>query len=364
MFSGWESRAGPAYQAPSKTNNRVFPVLAAVAHHPGPPSVLTMQEVPIPVAGPGQVVLKVGAAGVSYRDVVERNGTYRRDVTFPSIMGIEIAGTVEIVGEGVNRFRPGDRVCTKAFSSCGQCRYCRSGRETTCRQRKVVKGGYAEYVALAEDAAVAIPHDMPFDIACLIGPGAGVALNAVRDTAHVQVGETVLVTGATGGVGLPAVQIARHAGATVYAVTRSAAKAEMLKEAGAHHVIVQQGGQNYGRDLRAQTGGEGVDVVIDTVGSAAFPAAFDALAPHGRYCFVGQLSDQEISINPARIFFKRAQLLGVGSVSRAQLEDAIKLTSLGIVRPRIAQILPLTEIAEAHRLVEAASEAGRIVVKP
>lgn len=339
-------------------------MFAAVAHQPGPPSVLTIEEVPAPVAGPGEVVVRVAAAGVSYRDIVERNGTYRRDVTFPSIMGIEIAGTVVEVGAGVTRVAIGERVCTKPFSSCGACRYCRSGRETTCRQRRVVKGGYAEYVALAEDAAVAIPADMPFEIACLIGPGAGVALNAVRDTARVQIGDVVLVTGATGGVGLPAVQIARHAGATVVAVTRSAAKAAMLVEAGAQHVIVQRDGENYGRDLRERFGGEGVDVVIDTVGSLAFRAAFDALAPHGRYCFVGQLDDGEIAINPARIFFKRAQLLGVGSVSRAQLADALALAAQGVVRPQIARVLPLADIAEAHRLVEAASEAGRIVVTP
>jgi len=348
---------------PNKTNER-SPVFAAVAHEPGPPSVLTIQEVPFPSIKAGEIILKVGAAGVSYRDIVERNGTYRRDVTFPSIMGIEIAGTVEVVGDGVSSLAVGDRVCTKAFSSCGQCRYCRTGRETTCRQRRVVKGGYGEYVALAEDAAVKIPDTMSFDIACLIGPGAGVALNAVRDTARVQIGETVLVTGATGGVGIPAVQIARHSGATVFAVTRSEEKGAALIEAGAHHVVIQRDGQNYGRELRERLGGEGVDVVIDTVGSAAFQPAFDALAPHGRYCFVGQLNDQEISINPARIFFKRAQLLGVGSVSRVQLEDAIALTDRGIVRPRIARVMPLTEIVEAHRLVEAATENGRIVVKP
>lgn len=339
-------------------------MLAAVAHEPGPPSVLKLEEVAFPDIRPGEIILKVGAAGVSYRDILERNGTYRRDVTFPSIMGIEIAGTVEVIGDGVTRFALGDRVCTKAFSSCGQCRYCRSGRETTCRKRRVVKGGYGEYVALAEDAAVAIPDEMSFEVACLIGPGAGVALNAVRDTAKLQIGETVLVTGATGGVGLPAVQIARHAGATVFAVTRSQAKADALLEAGAHEVIVPRDGINYGRELRERLGGEGVDVVIDTVGSAAFQPAFDALAPHGRYCFVGQLDDSEISINPARIFFKRAQLLGVGSVSRAQLEDAVALTARGIVRPKIARVLSLSDIAEAHRLVEAASETGRIVVTP
>ncbi len=364
VLSQWESLGGPAYQHPTRNQKSSLQVLAAVAHIPGPPSVLTIEEVAIPAVGPDEILLKVGAAGVSYRDVLERNGTYRRDVTFPSIMGIEIAGTVEVVGENVTRFSVGDRVCTKAFSSCGQCRYCRSGRETTCRLRRVVKGGYAEYVAVAEDAAVLIPDEMPFEIACALGPGAGVALNAVRDTAHVQIGETVLVTGATGGVGIPAVQIAAHAGATVFAVTRSEAKTAALIDAGAHHVIIQRGGENYGRELRERLGGEGVDVVIDTVGSSAFKPAFDALAPHGRYCFVGQLSDQEISINPARIFFKRAQLLGVGSVSRAQLEDAVALAARGIVRPRIARILPLAEIAEAHRLVEAATETGRIIIKP
>jgi NADPH:quinone reductase-like Zn-dependent oxidoreductase len=341
----------------------LFFMLAAIVHQPGPPSVLTVEDVAMPQLGRHEILLRVGAAGVSYRDIVERNGTYRRDVTFPSILGIEIGGTVTAIGEGVARIAIGDRVCTKAFSSCGQCRYCRSGRETTCRQRRVVKGGYAEFVALAEDAAVVIPDDMPFEIACLLGPGAGVALNAVRDTAKLQIGETVLVTGATGGVGLPAVQIARHAGATVFAVTRSEAKAAALIEAGAHEVILQQGGENYGRELRERLGGEGVDVVIDTVGSAAFQPAFDALAPHGRYCFVGQLTDQEISINPARIFFKCAQLLGVGSVSRAQLEDAVALAAAGVIRPRIARVMPLAEIAEAHRLVEAASETGRIVIK-
>jgi NADPH:quinone reductase-like Zn-dependent oxidoreductase len=112
------------------------------------------------------------------------------------------------------------------------------------------------------------------------------------------------------------------------------------------------------------TDGEGVDVVIDTVGSRAFDAAFKALAPHGRYAMVGQLFGEEISINPARIFFKRAQILGVGSVSRAQLADVIAMVAEGALTPRIGRILPLTELAEAHRLVEAAEESGRVVVTP
>lgn len=318
----------------------------------------------MPVPGDGEVLVKVAACGVSYRDIVERNGTYRRDVVFPLVMGIEIAGTVVAVGAGVTRLSPGDRVCSKAFSSCGECRYCRSGRETTCRRRQPVRGGYAEYTALAEDAFVRIPPSLSFEVACVLGPGAGVALNAVRDTAHVAIGDTVLVTGATGGVGLAATTLARMAGAQVIAVTRSTAKRDLLLDAGAHSVIVWDGSANFGRDVRAMTGGEGADVVIDTVGSRVFDAAFDALAPHGRYAFVGQLFGEEIAINPARIFFKRAALLGVGSVSRIQLEDVVRLAADGSLRPRIARVLPLERIGEAHRLVEESAADGRVVVTP
>ena len=339
-------------------------MFAAVLHRAGPPDVFRFEELPVPEPAAGEVLVRVGACGVSYRDVVERNGTYRRDVVFPLVIGLEIAGTVAATGAGVQHLRVGDRVCSKAFSSCGQCRYCRSGRETTCRQRRPVRGGYAEFTALPEDAFVRIPDSLGFEVACALGPGAGVALNAVRDAARVQIGETVLVTGASGGVGLPAVQIARQAGAHVIAATRSEEKRAMLLEAGAHQVLVTEGGIDFAPAIRAMTEDEGVDVVIDTVGSRNFDGAFNSLAPHGRYAFVGQLFGETIAINPARIFFKRAHLLGVGSVSRTQLEDVVKLTEAGIVRPRIAAVMNLREIAEAHRLVEEGRIAGRIVVTP
>lgn len=335
---------------------------AAILHAAGAADAFSLEDVPTPEPGPDDVLVRVKACGVSYRDVVERNGTYKRDVTFPLTIGLEIAGVVERVGELVTLVAVGDHVCTKAFSSCGDCRYCRTGRETTCLKRKPVRGGYAEYVALPQDAFVKVPAQVPFEAACSLGPGAGVALNAVRDTAKVQLGETVLVTGATGGVGLPAVQIAKLAGARVVALTRSAEKRDILIRAGADHVIVSSG--DFSKDVRAVTEGEGADVIIDTVGSRVFDAAYNSLALHGRYAFVGQLFGEEFSINPARIFFKRAQLLGVGSVSRAQLEDVVALTAVGKLKAEIAQTMPLSEIAEAHRLVESAAASGRVVVVP
>jgi NADPH:quinone reductase-like Zn-dependent oxidoreductase len=339
-------------------------LLAAVLHEPGPPEAFSLEEVPVPAVGEDDVLVKVKACGVSFRDVVERNGTYRRDVSYPLIIGLEIAGVVEAVGAGVSALKRGDRVCSKAFSSCGDCRYCRTGRETTCLKRQPVRGGYAEYVALPQDAWVRFPESLDFEAACTLGPGAGVALNAVRDTAKVQLGETVLVTGATGGVGLPTVQLAKLGGARVIALTRSEDKAAALITAGADEVVTAAAGEDFSKAVRALTDGEGVDAVIDNVGSRVFDAAFNSLALHGRYAFVGQLFGEEISINPARIFFKRAQLLGVGSVSRAQLADVIGLAAAGKLKPLVGKILPLSEVAAAHRLVEASAVLGRVVLVP
>jgi NADPH:quinone reductase-like Zn-dependent oxidoreductase len=306
----------------------------------------------------------VAACGVSYRDVVERNGTYRRDVAFPAILGLEISGTVEAAGVAVLELAVGDHVCSKAFVSCGHCRLCRNGRETTCRRRQPVKGGYAQYVALPQDAFVKVADGIPFEVSCSLGPGAGVALNALRDVAKVQIGEFVLVTGASGGVGVPSVQIAKAAGARVIAVTRSERKTAFLEEIGADHVLVAGDGADFSKEARRLSGGEGVDVVVDNVGSRVFHACFDSLAVHGRYAMVGQLFGEEVSINPARIFFKRARILGVGSVSRSQLEDAIALAARGIVTPQVAEILPLAEVARAHLLVEGGAVSGRVVLRP
>lgn len=337
---------------------------AAVLDGPGGPEAFRIVDLPMPACGPGDVLVRVMACGVSFRDVVERNGTYRRDVGYPLIIGLEISGEVCATGSQVRSVVVGDRVCSKAFSSCGFCRYCRSGRESTCLQRRPVRGGYAEYVALPEDAWVRIVPELPFEVSCSLGPASGVALNAVRDSAHVAVAETVLVTGASGGVGWPSVQLAKLAGARVIAITREASKAAALSEAGADEIVVMERDGHFAKAVRALTADEGVDVVIDNVGSRVFHEAFNSLALHGRYALVGQLFGEATDINLARIFFKRAQLIGVGSVSRAQLADVIALTGSGQLKPRIAQVMSLDRVREAHALVEGGRVTGRVVLAP
>jgi NADPH:quinone reductase-like Zn-dependent oxidoreductase len=335
---------------------------AAVLEAPGAPDAFRLMDVAVPVIGPRDVLIEVKACGVSSRDVAERNGTYRRHVTFPLIIGLEISGIIRAVGADVTSLKVEDHVATKAFASCGMCRYCRSGRETSCLARQPVRGGYAEYVALPEDAAVKIPTSIAFEAACSLGPAAGVALNAVRDTARVTMGETVLVTGASGGLGTAAMQLAAIAGARVIALTRSLGKIDMLRKAGAHEVVVIDKEGKFASQIEALTGGDGIDVVIDNVGSPVFWEAFQSLALHGRYAVVGQIVGERVEINLARIFFKRAQLLGVGSVSRAQLADAAQMMAQGRLRAWVDRILPLESVAEAHDLVERGAASGRVVL--
>ncbi|HEX3860024.1 MAG TPA: zinc-binding dehydrogenase, partial [Pseudolabrys sp.] len=170
------------------------------------------------------------------------------------------------------------------------------------------------------------------------------------------------VTGASGGLGTAAMQLAAIAGGRVIALTRSPGKTDMLRKAGAHEVVVIGPDGKFADQIDALTGGDGVDVVIDNVGSPVFWEAFQSLALHGRYAVVGQIVGERVEINLARIFFKRAQLLGVGSVSRAQLADAAQLMAQGRLRPWLDRILPLEKVAEAHELVERGAAAGRVVL--
>jgi NADPH:quinone reductase-like Zn-dependent oxidoreductase len=234
--------------------------------------------------------------------------------------------------------------------------------ETACINRRVISGGYAEYAAIPAEALVPIPDKLGFSEACMLGSSTAVALNALRDIGRVRLGDWVLVTGASGGVGLPAIEIAKAAGAKVIAVTRSSAKSAAL--AAANHVVVAADGHDFSDQVVSLTEGAGVDIVVDTVGSRVFTPSFKSLAAGGRYLVIGQLFREEVSINLARILFKSAAIIGVTNARRDQLVDTVRLVTEGAIHPRVAAVLPLAEAARAHALVEAGDVIGRIVLTP
>jgi D-arabinose 1-dehydrogenase-like Zn-dependent alcohol dehydrogenase len=343
---------------------------ALVVRQPGGFDAMQLEQIPEPVAGPRDVVIGVAACGVCFHDVLTRNGTLKAGVKLPCVLGHEISGTVVEVGRDVTRFKPGDRVATaQRYYICGACRFCRSGRETLCPDRKFLGdwglvGGYAERVAVGDDNVALVPDGVPLAEASIAACAIGTLLNGIRDVGKVQMGETALVTGAGGGLGVHAVQLARLAGAYVIAQTTSPDKADLLRKLGAHHVVVHARGEDFSPAVKKLTDGRGVDVLIDNVGTPLFEPMRRSLGVAGRWILIGQLTGQFVPFNPAQLFLKNQSMYSVTSTSRNQLEDVLALLQRGQVRTIVDRTLPLERAAEAHSLVEAGRAAGRILLRP
>lgn len=343
---------------------------AMVVRAPGDADALRLEDVPVPALRANDVLIRTAACGVCFHDVVTRNGVMKRGVSMPLIPGHEVAGTVEAVGPAVRGFAVGDRVATvQRRHICGFCRFCRDGRETSCAEREFLgdaglNGGYAEYVAVEDDNVAKVPDGIPIEHASIVACAIGTELNAIRDVAKVQPGDRVLVSGAGGGLGIHGVQIARLCGGHVIAVTTSDEKARVIADAGAHEVIVVPRGEDFSRRVIAATGGDGVDVVIDNVGSVLFEPTRRSLAMGARWIFIGQLTGDFVSFNPAQIFMKDVTIRSAKSTSRRQLQDALDLVARGLVKPWITDVLPLSRAADAHRIVEAGRSVGRVLLAP
>jgi D-arabinose 1-dehydrogenase-like Zn-dependent alcohol dehydrogenase len=344
---------------------------AIVVEAPGGVDVMQVRDdVPVPEMRANDVLIKVDACGVCFHEVVVRNGTLKRGVKMPVIPGHEVSGVVERVGPAVREFKPGDRVATvQRRHICGHCRYCRSGRETSCAEREflgdwLLNGGYAEFVCVEEDNVALVPDGVKLDEASIVACAIGTELNAIRDVAQVRPGDRVLVSGAGGGLGIHGVQLARSSGAFVVALTTTDAKAQRIAEAGAHEVVVAKRGEDFSAAVKKVTEGEGVDVVIDNVGSVAWEPTRRSLAMGGRWIFVGQLTGDFVKLNPAQFFLRDISVKSAKSTSRKQLQDSLDLVRLGLVRPVISASYSLADAPKAHADVESGRAFGRVVIRP
>lgn len=343
---------------------------AIVQRTTGGVDVLVAEDLPRPPVRARDVLIRVRACGVCFHDIVVRNGTMKAGVELPVIPGHEIAGVVEEAGSDVTQFKSGDRVATtQRYHVCGMCRFCRGGLEPLCQQRRFLGdhglvGGYAEYVAVEVDNVVHTPDNVTDEQAAIAACSIGTALNAVREVGRIAINDRVLVTGAGGGVGVHAVQLARLAGAYVIAQTTSPDKASLLESLGAHAVLVTARGEDFSTRVRELTSGEGVEAVVDNVGTVAFDAMRRSLGVNGRWILVGQLTGDFVPFNPAQLFLRNQSMLSVHSTSRKQLEDCLALIARGDVKPVVSGVHPLSEIRQVHERVERGGVPGRLVVRP
>jgi acryloyl-coenzyme A reductase len=341
---------------------------AVVQRSIGAPEVLKVESWPTPSQPRGdEVLIHIRAGGVCYHDLLVRDGTYRHLVELPLVPGHEIAGDVLAVGEGATRTKVGDQVASTNRETCGQCDLCRSGQEGLCKNQRFFghncPGGYAEFAVIRENALSVVPRSIPPEVACVLSCAIGTELHGIRDIGQTKAGDSVLVTGSGGGLGVHGVQVAKLCGAFVVGLTTTAAKASVIRSAGADEVVVVERGERFDKKLREVAPG-GFDVICDNVGQPVFDSCFRTLAIGGRYVFIGQLNDRSISFNPAWLLLRNTRLLGSNSSTRRELDEVVRMIDRGLIKPVIDRTMALEDAPVAHRRVMTAEATGRVVLTP
>jgi len=339
---------------------------AVVLEETGSAEGMRFQEIPTPEVTPGHVLVRVGACAVAQRDLVERRGGHPF-LRPPIVQGHEFAGEVVEVGSGVRRWKVGDRVVCLYADSCGICAACSEGEARRCAGVSesyglTVDGGYAEMALISERGLAPLADGLSFEVGACMLSAVGVGYNNVAHKAAVRPGEVVLVTGASGGVGLAALQTIRLLGAHPWALTTSEEKAERLAEMGAEVVIVNPG-DSFHREVRERRP-SGVDCVIDCVGSSTLTSAIKSTRRYGRVVAIGTIDPAPLALNVGSLVVNAIDLLGSDNVSPQALSEAMALVREGKIDVVIDRSMPLGEAAEAHRLLEARGAFGRIVLVP
>ena len=340
---------------------------ALFVKQPGPTPEFEVRETDTPEAGPNDVVIEVHASGLCGHDIAIMTGLLRRGVDHSVVLGHEVSGTVAQLGSDVVGLSEGDPVVASLTASCGRCDRCDSGLDYRCRYGSGVghglNGGFAEYLRLPATSVTPLPADMDLLGASLISCPIGVAVRAAKSVARISAGEAVLVTGAGGGLGVHAIQVAGALGAQLFAATSSPDKLDTLDRFAPGGAILG-GDLDFSELVLAFTEDQGADVVIDTVGSATFRSAIRSLSQYGRMVLLGEVEGGRTSLNLTDIMFRDAAIYGSTGASRPDIETAVQMVASGDVEPVVHANMPLEDAAEAVRLVTSREATGRIALTP
>jgi NADPH2:quinone reductase len=318
---------------------------AILVHQFGGPEVLKLEEVPTPKPAPGQVLVRIHAAGVNPYDTYMRAGTYAIKPPLPYTPGSDGAGVIEAVGDGVKKVKPSDRVYTA----------------------KTVTGAYAEYALALEEQVHPLPEKISFGQGAGVWVPYGTAYHALYHSAAAHASETVLVHGASGGVGSAAVQMARAMGLTVFGTAGTQKGLGVAKREGAHQVF-DHSKAGYQDEIMKATAGGGVDVILEMLANVNLSSDLKLLATNGRVIIIGNRG--EITINPRDLMLRRASARGFTLWGLTPAEEVEIHAGLiaglenGTLRPVVGKELPLAEAARAHREILEPGAAGKMVLVP
>jgi D-arabinose 1-dehydrogenase-like Zn-dependent alcohol dehydrogenase len=308
----------------------------------------------------GQVRVAVEACGVCHRDLLDREGRFPF-VRVPITPGHEAAGRVVEVGAEVRDWTLGDRVATMHRDACGECACCRRGETSLCEAAGHVfgllaDGGYASELVAPGSALYAIPDDLPAEHAAILHCTFGTVYRDLVTLGGLSAGQRVLVTGANGGCGSAAVQVAARIGAHVVAVIRDEQHAAFVRELGAHDVVVDP-------DARFGERVEPVDVALDTVGAPTFLAALRAVRVGGRVVVIGNVTREKVPVNLGFLITRGITVVGGSGATRAEMRAVLAMHAASPFR-FIVRTMPLSRADEAQRLVRTGGLEGRIVLVP
>jgi NADPH:quinone reductase-like Zn-dependent oxidoreductase len=342
-------------------------VKAVRFHEHGGREVLRLEDVPDPVAGPGEVLVRVRSCALNHFDVDLRENVSRWPLELPWTLGIEFAGDVAALGPGVEGLAVGERVWVLHELPCLACDYCLAGDDNLCTAAEMWSvqkpGGYAELVAVPARAVVSLAGHVAYDAAAAGQIVFTTAWHMLVTRGRVRAGETVLVSAAGSGVGHAAVQIAKLAGATVIATAGREEKLAAARDDGADHTVDYSHEDVTARVLEL-TGGRGVDVVVEHIGGDQFGACLAALRKRGRLVTCGGHAGEVVPFDIIPFFRNEWEVIGSRTGTTAEIRVVMRLIEAGSLRPRIHAALPLAEAQEAHRMLEAREHFGKIVLNP
>jgi NADPH2:quinone reductase len=316
---------------------------------PGPPEVLKAVRRPRPIPGPGEVLLRVAAAGVNGPDIKQRQGLYPPPKGATDLPGLEVAGTVVARGAGVTEWAADDRVCALANG-----------------------GGYAEYCCVPAGQCLPVPKGLGMVEAAALPETFFTVWNNVAMRAGLRKGESFLVHGGAGGIGSAAIQVAKALGARVFATASSPEKCDVCRHLGADRAINYKM-EDFVEVVRAEAPGGGVDVILDMIGGEYVARNIKALAADGRMVHIAFDQGSTVEVNLMPVMLKRLTLTGStlrprsaefkAEVARQLRARIWPLIEAGIIRPHVHMTFPLARASDAHRLMESGRHVGKIVLE-
>ena len=340
---------------------------AVLFHEHGGADRLRLEEVPDPSPGPREAVVRVKACGLNRLDLFVREGKLPIPIPLPHILGAEMAGEVLSLGPEADGFAKGDRVAVLCRIGCGRCEFCRAGEVNLCLESHSLgidlPGGYAELAAVPVSNLLLLPEGVSYLDAGGASLSALTAWHMLVGRAKVRPGEVVLILAAGSGVGSAAVQIAKALGARVIATAGGEEKAERARALGADEVIDHRA-KDLLKEVRRLTERRGVDVVFEHIGAETFSRSLEALARNGRLVTCGAHTGSRVEIDLWRLFAKQISIIGSYYGTRQELQEVLGMMALGRLRTIVHETYPLSGAADAHRLMEARGQFGKLILTP